>query len=81
LPLIADNAQSVYKDQHYVILQSKPFGNTWPTAEANGISLMQELKMLHVGQYFMSPFITRAASCNVELPSEVFSAEFVQMCV
>jgi hypothetical protein len=45
------------------------------------IQLMQELKMLHVGQYFMSSFITRAASCNVELPSEVFSAEFVQMCV
>jgi hypothetical protein len=60
--------QGVFKDQHYAIFQSKPLGNEWLTAEANVVSLLQELKMLHIGQYFLSSFISCAKTMGVQLP-------------
>ena len=62
--------QGVFQNQHYVILQSKPIGDHWDTAEANGTNLLHELKMLHIGQYFLSSFISRAVENNVQLPRE-----------
>jgi hypothetical protein len=50
--------------------QSKPFGDIWETAEANDTNLLHELKMLHIGQYFLSSFISRAAENDVQLPHE-----------
>lgn len=64
--------QGQYKNQKYAILQTGPLGLLekpenliWGNEDDNARDLMNELRLLVLGQYFVESFMRRASCANV----------------
>src|ERR1700752_3078108 len=53
--------QGVFESKNYAIFQSKPLGISWLSPAENAESLLHELKMLSMAQYFLNSYKARAA--------------------
>jgi hypothetical protein len=54
--------QGVFELKNYAIFQSRPLGMSWLSPTENTESLLHELKMLSMAQYFLNSYKARAAS-------------------
>ncbi|OSD05402.1 hypothetical protein PYCCODRAFT_1475446 [Trametes coccinea BRFM310] len=65
----------IYRDKPYAILQMGPLGDMYTTEEGNKKDLLNELKLLALGQFFVDSFYRRAREYDIagKLPSIRFN--------